>query len=184
MDKKLKNARENNKMTENNNKILNNSMQKREIEVPKITQIDFVRNLIENCKYDDALEQLEIMESLKPDDPEVLYELARLYFELGDYQNAIVNYERLLEVHQSAIMYFNLAMAYEANDETDKAVSNYLKCVSLNEKFPFAHKKLGILFLARNDKDSAIEFFENYLNSDVTESEKETIRKTLDRIKS
>ena len=148
-----------------------------------ITRIELVRDLIENCKYDDALEQLEIIQETEPDNYEAYYELARVYFELGNYDSAISNYEALLEHHQSAIMYYNLGLAYEANDEPDKAVSNYLKCTTLNEKFPFAHKKLGILFMARGDNDSAIEFFENYLNLDIPESEKEMIERTLERIR-
>ncbi len=157
-------------------------MKNEELTQNEITKIDLIRDLIDNCKFDDALEQLEIMQEEEPENYEVLYELARVYFELGDYNSSIANYENLLEYHQSAIMYYNLGLAYEANDEVSKAMSNYLKCVSLNEKFPFAHKKLGVLFLAQNDKESAREYFENYLNLDVPESEKEQIRKTLERI--
>ena len=148
----------------------------------QITRIDIVRDLIENCKYDDALEQLEIIQEEEPDNYEAYYELARVYFELGNYESAISNYEALLEHHQSAIMYYNLGLAYEANDEPDKAISNYLKCTTLNEKFPFAHKKLGILFMARGDMDSAKEFFNDYIQADIPSSEKEQIKKILDRI--
>lgn len=147
----------------------------------EITKIDLIRELIDDCKFDDALEQLELLQDEEPDNFEVYYELARIYFELGDYESAIANYEQLLEHHQSPIMYYNLALAYEANDEIDKAISNYLKCVALNEKFPFAHKKLGVLFLARGDKQDAKEYFENYINLDVPESEREEIKALLGR---
>ena len=150
--------------------------------INNITRIEFIRNLIDDCKYDDALEQLEIMQEVEPDNYEAYYELARLYFELGDYQSAISNYEQLLEHHQSAIMYYNLGLAYEANDEIDKAISNYLKCIGLNEKFPFAHKKLGVLFLARGEKEDAREYFENYISLDIPESEKQEIESLLERI--
>ena len=151
-------------------------------ETKEITKIDLIRELIDNCKFDDALEQLEILQEEEPDNFEVYYELARLYFELGDYESAIANYEQLLEYHQSAIMHYNLALAYEANDEVDKAISNYLKCTSLNEKFPFAYKKLGVLFLARGDKEDAKEYFENYVKLDIPQSEKEEIEALLKRI--
>lgn len=148
----------------------------------EISRIDFIRNLIEDCKFDDALEQLEIMQEVEPENYEAFYELARIYFELGDYNSAIANYEQLLEHHQSAIMYFNLALAYEANDEIDKAISNYLKCTTLNEKFPFAHKKLGVLFLARGEKNDAKEYFENYINLDIPDIEREEIKTLIERI--
>ncbi len=153
-----------------------------EEQVKQVTRIDLIRELIEDCRYDDALEQLELLQDDEPDNYEVYYEFARIYFEFGDYNSAIENYEILLEHHQSAIMYYNLALAYEANDETDKAISNYLKCVSMNEKFPFAYKKLGVLFLSRKDTEDAREYFEHYLNTDIPQSEKEEIEALLKRI--
>jgi tetratricopeptide (TPR) repeat protein len=147
-----------------------------------VDKIALIRELIANCKYDDALEHLEILQDLEPENFEVFYELARVYFELGDYESAISNYEQLLEHHNSAIMYFNLALAYEANNEIDKAVGNYLKCATLNEKFPFAHKKLGMLFMARGDKSSAREYFDRYLNLEIPEEEKEATRSILERL--
>ena len=152
-------------------------------EEKNIQKIDIIRNLIDNCKFDDALEQLEIIQEEEPDNFEVDYELARVYFELGDYNSSIANYEELLAHHQSAIMYYNLAMAYEANDEVDKAISNYLKCTTLNEKFPFAHKKLGILFMARGDIEDAKEYFENYLECTIPTEEREKVQKILERLK-
>ena len=151
-------------------------------QIKQVTRIDLIRELIEDCKYDDALEQLDLLQTDEPDNYEVYYEFARIYFEFGDYNSAIENYEILLEYHRSAIMYYNLALAYEANDEIDKAISNYLKCLSLNEKFPFAHKKLGVLFLARGDKQDAKEYFANYINLDIPQSEKEEIGALLKRI--
>lgn len=149
----------------------------------QLTRLDVIRELIDDCKYDDALEQLEIMQDEEPENYEAFYELARIYFELGDYNGAISNYEALLEHHQSAIMYYNLAMAYEANDEIDKAIGNYLKCLALNEKFSLAYKKLGMLYMARGDYEDAREYFNDYLESDVPEGEKENITRALERLK-
>lgn len=148
-----------------------------------VTKIDLIRELIQNCKYDDALEQLEILQDEEPENFEVFYELARVYFELGDWESAISNYEQLLEHHQSAIMYFNLALAYEANDEVDKAIGNYLKCAALSEKFPPVYKKLGTLFLARGDKEDAREYFNDYLALEIPEEEKKSVGEILERLK-
>jgi uncharacterized protein HemY len=52
----------------------------------------------------------------------------------------------------------------------------------LNEKFPFAYKKLGVLFMARKDNESAKEYFEDYLKLDIPDSEKELVAKTLERL--
>ena len=146
------------------------------------TEIEIARELIENCKWEDAMELLERMEEAEPNNPEVMLEFGRINFEMGDYPTAIGYYEAILENHQSAVIYFNLGMAYEANDEIDRAISAYLKCLTINEKFSFAHKKLGILFLARGDKEDAKEYFRNYLGFDISEDEKEEIEKLIERI--
>lgn len=148
----------------------------------KIDGIDFVRHLITECRYDDAFELLGRMEEEDPDNYEINYELARLQFEMGDYYSAIANYEVVLESHQSPVIFYNLGCAYEANNEPDKAISAHLKAVTLNEKFPYSYKKLGLLFLSRGDTDSAREYFEDYIKLDIAQDEKNSVKDILDRI--
>ena len=146
------------------------------------TAIDIIRDLADNCRWEDALEQLELLEEKYPDNPDVLYESARIYFELGNYPTAISYYENLIELHETPVMYFNLGMAYEANDEADRAISSYLKCLAINPKFSFAYKKLGTLFMARGDKEDAKEYFTDYLTFDVSADEAEDIKKIIERL--
>ena len=82
------------------------------------------------------------------------------------------------------MLFYSLAQAYEANNEVDKAISNYLKSIAVNDKFVLAYKRVGILFMARNDFDDAIEYFEEYSNFDIPQEEKDSINKLIDRIKS
>ncbi len=72
---------------------------------------------------------------------------------------------------------FLSGQAYEANDEIDKALSNHLKAIAINQEFYPAYKKAGILFLARHDIEDAIEHFEDYLKFDLPEEEKDNIKK-------
>ncbi len=151
-------------------------------EQQQIDGIEFVRQLIADCRFDDAFELLGRMEEENPEDYEVNYELARLQFEMGDYYSAIANYEEVLEYHQSPIIFYNLGCAYEANNEPDKAISAHLKAVTMNEKFPYSYKKLGLLFLSRGDKDSAREYLEDYIKLDVAEDEIKSVKLILDKI--
>ena len=57
-----------------------------------------------------------------------------------------------------------------------------MKAISCNENFHPSYKKLGILFLARNDKESAIEYFQDYLNFDLPSDEKKNIEDIISRI--
>ena len=113
--------------------------------------------------------------------------MGHVYFELGDYDIAIDNFENVLTYEQNQnneLLYYALAQAYEANNEIDKAISNYLKAIAVNDKFLLAYKKVGILFLAREDYEDAIEYFENYLDFDIPDEEKDNVKKLIERVKS
>ncbi len=146
------------------------------------TRLDFIRSLIADYRYDDAMEMLQIATEDEPDNIDYNYELARIFMEMGNYSSAVSNLELVLEKTQSSLLYFMLGEAYQADEQIDKAIGAYLKAITVNENFPFAYKKLGMLFMARGDKESAKEYFEDYLNLDIAEDEKESIRKILERI--
>lgn len=149
----------------------------------ELSRLEYIRELIVDCRYDDALEILQIASDEEPDNVDYNYELARIFMEMGNYPSAISNLELVTEHVRNHLLYFMLGEAYQADNQIDKAIGAYLKSVMLNEKFALAYKKLGTLFLGRNDKASAVEYFEDYLKLDIVEDEKEQVRKILDRIK-
>lgn len=141
------------------------------------------RFYLEDCRYDLAMEQLFEILDIDSDNLDAYWDLGNIQFEVGDYDSAIDNYENVLDkVTDNAVLYYQTAIAYEANDNIDKAISNHLKAVSCNENFHPSYKKLGILFMARNDYESAIEYFQDYLNFDLPEEEKESIKDIIKRI--
>ena len=144
------------------------------------------RVYIEDQRWDDAIEELERVLDGEPENYDAYYDLGHVYFELGDYESAIDNFENVISYEQNQnneLLYYALAQAYEANNQIDKAISNYLKAIAVNDKFILAYKKVGILFLARNDYEDAIEYFENYLEFDIPDEEKDNVQKLIDRIK-
>ena len=148
-----------------------------------LSRLEYIRELIADCRYDDALEMLQIATDDEPDNVDYNYELARIFMEMGNYESAISNLELVVEKVRNHLLYFMIGEAYQADNQVDKAIGAYLKAIMLNEKFAPAYKKLGILFLGRNDKLSAAEYFEDYLKLDIHEEEKREITKILDRIK-
>ena len=149
----------------------------------EISRIDYIRELITDCRYDDALELLQIATDEEPDNIDYNYELARIFMELGNYSSAISNLELVCDGARNHLLYYMLGEAYQADEQVDKAIGAYLKATMLNEKFPLPYKKLGILFLGRGDKTSAIEYFEDYLELDIPQEEKEQAQQVLNRIK-
>ena len=148
-----------------------------------ISRIDYIRELIQDCRYDDALEMLQIATDEEPDNVEYNYELARIFMELGNYSSAISNLELVTQNTRNHLLYYMLGEAYQADNQIDKAIGAYLKATMLNEKFALPYKKLGILFLGRNDKISAVEYFEDYIKLDIPKEEKQQAEQVLNRIK-
>lgn len=141
------------------------------------------RFYVEDCRYDLAMDQLFEILDIDEDNVDAYWDLGNIQFELGDYDSAAENYENVLEkVTDNAVLYYQTAITYEANDNIDKAISNHLKAISCNENFHPSYKKLGILFLARNDNESAIEYFQDYLNFDLPSEEKKNIEDIISRI--
>ncbi len=148
-----------------------------------LSRIDFIRELINDCRFDDALEMLQVATDEEPDNIDYNYELARIFMELGNYQSAISNLELVVDKTRNHLIYYMLGTAYQADGQIDKAIGACLKSIMLQEKFPLPYKTLGILFLGRGDKVSSIEYFEDYLKLDIPKDEKASIRQVLDRIK-
>lgn len=142
------------------------------------------RFYIEDVRYDLAINELSEILDIEPNNADAAWDLANVLFETGDYESAIANYEIVLEkITDNPVMYFQTACACEAADELDKAMSYHLKAISYNPDFYPSYKKLGILFSARGDKESAIEYFEDYLKYELPKDEVDTINKVLENLK-
>ena len=142
------------------------------------------RFYMEDARLDLAIDELEHILEKQPDNYDVYYDLGKVHFELGNYACAIENFENVLDYKdENPWIYYYLGESYEANDEIDKALSNYLKAIARNEVFSPAYKKAAILFLARGDYDDAVEYFEDYTELDIPEEEAGKIRELVERIK-
>ena len=153
------------------------------MENEQLSRIDYIRALIADCRYDDAQEMLQLAMEDEPDNIDYNYELARIFMEMGNYHSAISNLELVTEKIRNHLLYYMLGEAYQADNQIDKAIGAFLKSIMLNEKFAPAYKKLGILFMGRNDNVSAVEYFEDYLKLDIPQDEKKQITEILNRIK-
>lgn len=141
------------------------------------------RFYLKDCRYDLAMTELFEILDIDSDNLDAYWDLGNIQFELGDYDSAVDNYENVLEkITTNAVMYYQTAITYEAADNIDKAISNHLKAISCNENFEPSYKKLGILFMARGDNESAAEYFEDYLKFDLPQDERKNIEDLVKRI--
>ncbi len=77
------------------------------------------------------------------------------YYNKGDYQKAIENYQKALRFFPSwSLCYENLALAYEAIDSFQAAIESYKKSISYEPGYPTSHFNLARLYirLKRNDE--------------------------------
>ena len=139
---------------------------------------------MEDSQYDLAMGELEVILDKEPDHQDAQYDIANIFFEMGLYENAISHFNKVLEsVENSADIHFSLAQAYYANDDIDKTLFHLMNVISINPAYYPAYKKLGIIFMAKEEYTEAIEHFEKYLKCDLPEDEKEQINTVIKRIK-
>ena len=169
------------------------------------------RVYIDDQRWEDAIEELERVLDGEPENYDAYYDLGHVCFELGDYEAAISNFENVIEYREDSellfyslaqfvpalgyffkislniftyLFYFAMSLSIAAIAKwQDKNISNYLKSIAVNDKFSLAYKKVAILFMARNDFEDAIEYFEDYTKFDIPQEEKENVAKLIERIK-
>lgn len=79
-----------------------------------------------------------------------------------DFPAAIVNYQKLLDqapAADKANAYVSLGRAYERNEDTNKAIENYLKATELDAQSAGAFLRLGIAYSRRRDVANAEKAF-------------------------
>jgi serine/threonine protein kinase/lipopolysaccharide biosynthesis regulator YciM len=79
-----------------------------------------------------------------------------------DFPAAIANYQKVLDEAaggDKANAYVDLGRAYERNEQTDKAIENYLNATKLDAQSPGAFLHLGIAYSRKRDTDSAEKAF-------------------------
>ncbi|MFH1283086.1 MAG: tetratricopeptide repeat protein [bacterium] len=79
------------------------------------------------------------------------------YKEKEEYQNAIEEYKKIIELRPGyANGYNDIGVLYKEIGEYDKAISAYKSAIALNPNYTDAHNNLGNVYLELNDKSSAL----------------------------
>lgn len=138
------------------------------------------RFYIADVKYDLAFDILNRILEISPENIDAYWDLGNLCYETGEYDNAAAAFEHVLEKRDdNAIFFYRTGLAYEACDNIDKALSNYLKAIAVDNFMPQPYKKAAVMFLAQGDKESSIEYLNDYLKFDLPKEEKDDIKAIL-----
>ncbi len=94
---------------------------------PKVTQ-QLSQIYLEQEKYPQATQQMELLEGFEPDDLSIKFRLGLLYVEEKNYPAAIAKFENILTLEpQSDRTRFYLASIYEEIKNHNKAIEEFLK---------------------------------------------------------
>ncbi len=128
-----------------------------------------VENLPEDADPEVKIDMLENMKTDYPDDPNLYFTLANLYYDQLMVDEARTNYEKALAVdpkfNKARV---NLAMLLLESDEVDSAKTLLEQAIKMDDKDAKAYTNLGLLYYAQKDIDKAVHYFDQAVEVDST----------------
>jgi tetratricopeptide (TPR) repeat protein len=119
----------------------------------------------------------------QPDDPGVVAEAANLFFDLGNYEEAVTLYRRALESSpENPALRTDLGTALHRLDLGQEAITEFRRVLSANPEFTTAKFNLGIVYLQMGDEEHAVEWFRQTIQDDPSSTLAEQARSQLDLI--
>lgn len=124
---------------------------------------DLVKLLHDRGEYPEAIELLEKLRALAPEDSFVTAELAINALALGRSDEAV----SLLEKYNAAVGpqawgYTQLGRAREAAGRSDEAAEAYRRALAIDPRFTLAYHRLGLLLAARGEEKESARYLERY----------------------
>ncbi len=114
-------------------------------------------------KYDEAQKYIKKAIEIHP---EIYYleNLAKLYFQTKNFENAIEIYELLVKIKPDNYdNWFNLAIAYKNNKDWEKSKQAYYKAIEINPKSHESYFNLAYLCFNENNTQGAIDCYKKAL---------------------
>lgn len=118
------------------------------------------KKLKDEKKVKEALEAFEKAIQLKPDYAEAIYETGWCRNDLKDYSGAIFMLRKARNlIPRVPKVYFELGYAFDKSGQTDSAIVNYNKCLSLKHDYCNAHKQLAYVYYTKDEYNEALAYF-------------------------
>ncbi len=86
-----------------------------------------------------------------------------VYFEKGQYDDAISDYTKALEINpRYAVAFNNRGNAYQGKGQYDQAISDYNKALEINPRFALAYYNRGLAYARKGQHDQAISDYNKF----------------------
>ena len=120
----------------------------------------------ENGEYAKALDNLNKALTLDPAHAKSYNNRGNTHFFLKEYEKALADINKSLEITESSLGYYSRAKIYEGKGDSQKAVADYTKAVELNPRFAEAYSNRGLLFQKQGIIDLAHQDFTKAITID------------------
>ncbi len=103
----------------------------------------------------------------RPDDPGIITEAANLFFDIGNFEEAVTLYRRALEsAPDDTILRTDLGTALNRLERRSEAITEFQRVLSTDPEFTTAKFNLGIVYLQMGDEESAVEWLQRTVQDD------------------
>ena len=139
---------------------------------PNKEQLQPLWNLLHKEKYNDLILQSEELLNKFPKSDKLFNLVGTANAKLQKYNEAIKSFKKCTEItSNSAISFYNLASAFNANGNINQAISNYKKAIKLKPNYADAHNNLGVIQKNLGDFKEAVLSFQCALKSNPNDAE-------------
>jgi tetratricopeptide (TPR) repeat protein len=117
--------------------------------------------LLEKERYIEGVLLLELFKSARPDQPDFLYNLGMAYSDMGEFERALTNLHRLLELapdHINGRVALGVALMRQGQDK--QAMRELRRAVQDDPTNPWAQRNLGGCLLRLGEHEEALPYLE------------------------
>jgi len=121
---------------------------------------------METAKYHKSRSDFDKVLKIDPADTDAYEQRGGLHYLLGNYEAAVSDYNFVIQVRPEASMYINRGMAYLEQSNYNYALRDLETAMRLEKNDPETYRIIGDVYFAKNDLESAIEYYGAALNID------------------
>ena len=130
-------------------------------QISLLQELQTAQGLRDAGRLEEAARRLEELGRKDPENPEVPFTLASVYFRLKNYEAAIAADRRVLELNPNyAIAVLDLALAYQAAARTDEAIAGFERTLELLPENVKALLNLAEIHYARGERQKAFDYYQ------------------------